>query len=143
MDHPNPMRDLARRLSIASASASEPGGDAAAAIERLGVVLSRVAGTDDFSSLLRRALRRAAAEVPALEGVKVSPHGRVEGLATSGSGQQDGAEAAEAGVAIITHLLVLLATFIGEPLTLRMVYEAWPDLSPTPLDGRNSRKADQ
>ena len=34
---------------------------------------------------------------------------------------------ADAAVAIIAHLLGLLVTFIGEPLTLRLVGEAWPD----------------
>ena len=36
---------------------------------------------------------------------------------------------AEAAVAITAHLLGLLVTFIGEPLTLRLVREAWPDAS--------------
>ena len=35
----------------------------------------------------------------------------------------------EAAVAITAHLLGLLVTFIGEPLTLRLVREAWPDAS--------------
>ena len=41
---------------------------------------------------------------------------------------------ADAPVAIIAHLLGLLMTFIGEPLTLRLVREAWPDVL---LDGQD------
>ena len=33
----------------------------------------------------------------------------------------------DAAVSIITYLLGLLVTFIGEPLTLRLVRDAWPD----------------
>ena len=32
-------------------------------------------------------------------------------------------------VAIVAHVLGLLETFVGEPFTLRLVREAWPDAS--------------
>jgi len=103
--------------------------------EKLRVSLTRFAGTDGFASLLRRALTLARAEVPELQSVKVNPDGSLEGLEQlaarewrPGSGWDGGAEAA---VAITTHLLVLLVTFIGRPLTLRLLREAWPD---APLD---------
>jgi hypothetical protein len=37
--------------------------------------------------------------------------------------------AVDAAVAITAQLLGLLVTFIGEPLTVRLVREAWPDAS--------------
>ena len=125
------MRDLARRLlavEAASQSAADPHGHEAVRVcEKLRVSLTRFAGADGFAALLRRALALARAEVPALHSVKVKPDGSLEGLeelaamrATAG---------AEAAVAITAHLLGLLVTFIGEPLTLRLVREAWPDAS--------------
>ena len=54
----------------------------------------------------------------------------------SGGGGDGGAEAV---AAIMGHLLGLLVTFIGKPLTLRLVREGWPDLS---LDEYHSSKAD-
>ena len=35
----------------------------------------------------------------------------------------------EAAVALIAHLLGLLETFVGEPFTVRLVRQAWPDAS--------------
>jgi len=33
------------------------------------------------------------------------------------------------GESVVGHLLALLVTFIGEPLTLRIVDDAWPETS--------------
>jgi hypothetical protein len=41
--------------------------------------------------------------------------------------QQEPAVAAEAAGAILATLTELLVTFIGEPLTARMLQDAWPD----------------
>jgi hypothetical protein len=44
--------------------------------------------------------------------------------------QSQKAEASEqAGIVLITHILELLVTFIGESLTLGLVRDAWPDAS--------------
>jgi hypothetical protein len=40
----------------------------------------------------------------------------------------------EAAVAIIAYLLELLVTFIGKPLTVRLVRDAWPAAELGPLD---------
>ncbi|HVK09314.1 MAG TPA: hypothetical protein VM597_11100, partial [Gemmataceae bacterium] len=42
---------------------------------------------------------------------------------------QDAGAGSEGGVEVVAHLLGLLVTFIGEPLTLRLVRDAWPDVS--------------
>ena len=122
-------RDLARRLlavEAASQSATDPPvHEAARVLENLRIALTRFAGADGFTSLLRRALALARADAPALQTVTLKPDGSLNGLdvlpvdATSGG--------PEAAVAIIAQLLGLLITFIGEPLTLRLVREAWPD----------------
>ena len=93
--------------------------------ETLRISLTRFAGADGFTSLLRRALALASAEAPALQGVKVAADGRMVGFEEMVANS----DANEAAVAITAHVLWLLVTFIGEPLTLRLVREAFPETS--------------
>ena len=93
--------------------------------EKLQISLTRFAGADGFASLLRRALALARADVPSLQTVKLKPDGSLEGLEVLAVDATNGGP--EAAVAITAHLLRLLVTFIGEPLTLRLVRDAWPD----------------
>jgi hypothetical protein len=93
--------------------------------EKLRISLTRFAGSDGFTSLLRRALTLARADDPLVETVKVKPDGSLEGLEALAVDATNGGP--EAAVAITAHLLGLLVTFIGEPLTLRLVRDAWPD----------------
>ena len=131
MDTPSSsMRDLARRLLAASQTASDPHVHEAVLVsEKLRISLTRFAGADGFASLLRRALVLASAEVPSLQSVKVGAEGRLEGFEQLAADTGTAAAGSEAAVAITAHLLGLLVTFIGEPLTLRLVREAWPDIS--------------
>lgn len=124
-------RALARRLLAASRNGTDPRvADPGLVIERLRISLSRLAGVDGFASLIRRALTLASAEIPALARVEIEATGRLKGLEQLT--MEPGADArTEATVAVTAHLLELLVTFIGEPITLRLVREAWPDL---PLD---------
>ena len=97
-------------------------------IEELRLRLIRLAGVDGFRSLLSRALTLAKAEAPSLNMAHVSADGSVEGF-----DKIEGAGAAtQAGTVLVAHLLELLVTFIGAPLTLRLVRDAWPDAS---MDG--------
>ena len=153
---PSSMRDLARRLLAASQSVSDPHVPEAVLVsDRLRTSLTRFAGADGFTSLLRRALALARAEVPSLQSVKVGADGRLEGFEQQKSGEWRVASRtrtntplllphsplttrhsplttpSEGAAAITAHLLGLLVTFIGEPLTLALVREAWPDISLT------------
>ena len=120
------MRDLARRLLAASQSASDPQVHEAVLVsDKLRISLTRFAGVDGFVSLQRRALVLARAEEPSLQSVKVGADGRLAGVEQLAADTGTGAAAA----AITAHLLGLLVTFIGEPLTLTLVREAWPDIS--------------
>ena len=101
--------------------------------EKLRLSLTRFAGAAGFASLLRRSLTLARADVPQLRDVQINPDGSLAGLEQlaarelrPGSDWDGGAEGA---VAIIAHLLGLLMTFIGLPLTLQLLREAWPDTS--------------
>ncbi len=122
MDTPSSlMRELSRRLLAASETASESQVHEAAVVsEKLRIPLTRFAGAEGFASLLRRALVLASAEVPSLQSIKVGAEGRLEGFEQLAADTGAAAEGTEAAVAITAHLLGLLATFIGEPLTLRL-----------------------
>ena len=131
------MRDLARRLVEASSPASDPHvPEAVLVCERLRIALTKFAGVDGFASLMRRALMLARADVPSLQTVKIGTDGRLEGFEQLNAETGSGAVMSDAAVAITAHLLGLLVTFIGKPLTLTLVREAWPD---TPPDDSNSR----
>ena len=144
MDLPSPsMRGLARRLVAASRTSSNPHVHEAVLVsDRLRTSLARFAGLDGFTSLLRRALVLAREEVPVLQSVKVGGDGRLVGLEQldvetgTSAARAGGAPGDGAAVAITAHLLGLLVTFVGEPFTLRLVREAWPDAS---LDEWHSR----
>ena len=138
MDTPSSsIRDVARRLLAASQTASGSHVDeAVVVIEKLRLTLTKFAGADGFASLLRRALVLASADVPSLQIVKIGRDGRLEGFEQIVADKAAGGAGGEAAVAITAHLLGLLVTFIGEPLTLRLVRAAWPD---TLLDAEHSR----
>lgn len=102
-----------------------PAGEARRVFEKLRVSLSRFAGPDGFIALARRSLALARSDNPLLGAVSINRDGLLEGFeqATAGAGIDE----ADAGIAIIGHFLDLLVTFVGEPITVRLVREAWPD----------------
>jgi len=125
------MRDLARRLL--AVEASHPTAphqhlyEAVRVCGKLRLSLTRIVGADGFASLLRRSLALARAEAPSLNRITVMPDCSMDGLEALAAGEADGG--VEATAALAAHLLGLLETFIGEPLTLRLVHESWPDAS--------------
>ena len=126
------MRALAQQLMIfegrPQGATEDPADEAARVFERLRVALARFAGSDGFTSLVQRALALARADEPSLRQLSVRADGSLEGLEqVSGN----------AVLALIAQFLGLLVTFVGEPLTLRFVSEAWPDAS---LDDRHEDK---
>ncbi len=137
------IQDLARRLlafEAAHDNSSDEGVDVAVqVIEELRLRLVRLAGVDGFRSLLSRALTLAKAEVPSLNMVHVRADGSVEGFDGIEQSQEAGA-AGQAGIVLVTHLLELLVTFIGAPLTLSLVRDKWPDASMDGADLRTEEK---
>jgi hypothetical protein len=125
------MRDLARRLvAVEAASQSATGAhvhEAVRVCDKLRISLTRIAGSDGFTALLGRALALAREDFPSLQPVKLKPNCSAEELGLLAVDATDAGP--EAAIAIITHLLVLLETFIGKFLTLRLVRDAWPDAS--------------
>ena len=135
------IEDLARRLLALEAgrNSSAARADAAAqVIEELRLHLIKLAGVAGFRSLLSRALTLAKAEAPSLHIVQIREDGSVEGF--DSRELEVGAVAGQAGIVLVANLLELLVTFIGTPLTLRLVRDAWPDAS---IDGADLRTEEQ
>ena len=87
--------------------------------------LITLAGVEGFRSLLSRALSLAKAQVPSLAAVQVNADGSLTGW-DSVESQQHLNEAGVCAEILLTQLLELLITFIGQALTLRLVMDTWP-----------------
>jgi len=117
-------------LLTASQTASDPHAHEAVLVsETLRIAVTRFAGVDGFAALLRRALALAREDLPSLQEIEIGADGRMQGFESLDANTGTGARGREAAVALTAHLLGLLVTFVGEPLMLRLVREAWPDLS--------------
>jgi len=92
--------------------------------EKLREALTRLAGAEGFTALMRRALALARLDVLALEHVTLGADGCFVGLENAVSGNGN---AANAGTEITSQFLWLLVTFVGEPLSIQLVREIWPD----------------
>lgn len=126
------VRDFARRLvAVEATDAGAPGAEGRVC-ERLRGPLARLAGVAGFRSLLSRAVALARAEVPALAAVEVRTDGTLDGLDSTGP---------EPGVVVVAQLIGLLVTFIGEPLTLTLVRDAWPGATLTGIDSESGERA--
>src|SRR5688500_14017195 len=117
-------RDMARRLlAYEAAHPHRPDGEANSAVrvlEQLRGRLTKLMGAVGFSTLLSRALSLAKDEVPSLEAVQVRADGSLEGFDRDGQGQ-DAETITNRDVVLVAHLLGLLVTFVGAPLTMRLL----------------------
>src|SRR5450755_1994289 len=136
------IQNLARRLialESARASSDEAVGEAVRACEKLRAPLAKLAGVAGFRSLMTRAKALAMVEAPWLESVRVKADGSLEGF-DAARPHQGAVPGGEVGVVVVAQLLGLLVTFIGEPLTLRFVRDAWPDASVTGMDAGSGER---
>jgi hypothetical protein len=90
--------------------------------------LTRLAGRDGFAALLARSLALARLECPLLNRITIKPDGSLDGFEQLAA--DEARAGAEAAVALTAHLFGLLVTFIGKPLTVRLIRESWPEISP-------------
>jgi hypothetical protein len=124
-----PTQNLARRL-IALEAAHDPSdglvGAAVRTCEKLRAMLAKLAGAAGFRSLMARAKALATVEIPWLDSVQVRADGALEGF-DAASRQHGAVEGGEAAAVVVAHLLGLLVVFIGEPLTVQLLRDAWPD----------------
>ena len=133
MDSPSvSIRVWAQRLlasEAANKSASAIGPDELLRVsEKLRIALTQFVGADGVAALMRRALALTRRDNLSLQTASVTPEGRLE---RNVEYAVDVKADAEAAVAVTAHLLTLLVTFIGEPLTLRLLRDVWPDESKT------------
>jgi hypothetical protein len=134
---PPSIRGLAGQLIAIEAGSNKPPAaeEVVRVVEKLRVPLIKFAGVVGFRSLLSRALALANAEVPSLKVLHVLSDGKLERVGELAQSQD--AEALENGATVlVAHLLGLLVTFIGQPITLRLVQDAWPDASIDAMDLR-------
>jgi hypothetical protein len=87
--------------------------------------LSMLIGKAGFQSLLNRALTMARPASSWLRAVHVAADGVLSMPEPSALSAR---QVAEGGVDLIAALLDLLIAFIGEPLTWRLMHDAWPNL---------------
>jgi hypothetical protein len=131
------MRSIARRLMAYETSGAESSDtetpDGFPVFERLRPHLATLMGNAGFRGLLSRALALANEEVRWLRAVHVKSDGTLEGLPEL-QAQLAPAQFAEGRTVLLAQLLGLLVAFIGEALTVRLVHEAWPDLSHSELN---------
>lgn len=125
------MRDFAGRLIAHEAREAGTQGtprEVFPVVEKLRPHLTTLMGNGGYRALLLRSLALATSEIPTMQAARVAADGRLEGF----DGLQAGLDhegAAEGRVIVVSRLIELLVTFIGEKLTLQMVREIWPKLS--------------
>lgn len=125
------MRNFAARLTAHETSkpkSSETETPAAfQTFERLRPHLAELVGTSGYRSLLSRALALSNDEVRWLRAVHVKADGSLEKMGDL-QARLDPKEFIEGAEVLLAQLLGLLATFIGEILTLRLVRDIWPEV---------------
>ncbi len=124
------LRELAEKLLLAEGDTGDGIRDLAAVrvCGKLGVLLTKLAGKAGYHSLLSRAVALARVGSSDLNAVHVLPDGSLAGLSVAIE-DMDPAERTRCQVALVAQLLGLLRTFIGTPLTLQLVKEAWPAIT--------------
>lgn len=126
------IHELAQQLiSLEKSRLDVPKSDLDAAIkvcERLSKPFSRLAGPAGYASFLSRSLALAKLELPGIGKLGIGKDGSLI-RCNPPSQQQSDVEDTATGLVLIRTLLGLLVTFIGEPLTLTVLLDAWPDES--------------
>ena len=123
------MRNLARQLIAQEHDANDPNPARAAfrVCDKLRKSLSVLTGVRGFAALSARALSQAGEHVPWLrELLVVDANGAVVPPSPEAEAKITARDCAKGGLALVDNLLALLATFIGETLTLRLVQQVWP-----------------
>jgi len=136
------MRKFAKRLMDHEAFESRSSKTIKSAFrvsDKLRPYLSTLMGTGGFRALLSRALTLAAEEVSWLRNVQVNADGSLGGLEEAHS-KMGSDQFFEGRVVLLAQLLGLMAAFIGEILTLRLVHEVWPTVPLNDLDFEDKGK---
>jgi hypothetical protein len=126
------LRQVAVRVLVHRAGPDADAASLAAAVRRsfdeLAAVLAPLIGQIGIDALAGRAVHLAQREYPWLANTRDSKY--TDGPLTHviiSLQQQDDALATDAAAAVLATFAQLLVTMIGEPLTARLMREAWPD----------------
>lgn len=115
---PLAISEIARKLVVSASTVADSvdGGihPSLRACEKLRPSLTRLSGTAGYFSLFSRALTLARRQAPALEAVRVGPDGQLEKLNGPSQDRQIDKAATAEGVILMSELLGLLVTTIGE-----------------------------
>ena len=96
--------------------------------ERFAEQLTPLIGDAGVAAICARSLHLTQRNIPGLAPVRPSAQGDAPfALLQRSLEQQEPAAATEAAVALLATVGELLASFIGESLTTRLLREAWPD----------------
>ena len=98
-------------------------------VEKLRPQLEDLMGETGFRALLMNACAYSKDEVPWLGEARLNPDGSFEGFAPS-SAEIDAKELSHGGAVVLAWFLGLLMASVGELLTIQLVLEVWPELSP-------------
>ena len=149
------MLDLVRRLLTHEAAESQDQDSLIEAAERvseeLRAHLSKRIGQEGFRTILARSLVLTTAQFPHLSAVRVGADGTLIGLRGAISHAQEAQDkeaqdkeaqgvTIEGAVALVAQLLVLLISFIGEDLTLRLLSAVQPEFAWDDVTGRENEK---
>jgi hypothetical protein len=121
------IRDWARKLIASEADADSTAAQTELATlrvyERLRLQFHAPVGVDAFQALASRALSVAKSQFPGLHAVSVTANGDLRGL-----GEMESAlnlsEDSEVGIILITQMLRLFITLLGEAATVRLIENA-------------------
>jgi len=127
MLQPPMIRDWARKLIASEAYADSTTAQTELAAlrvyERLRLQFRAPVGVDAFQALASRALSVAKSQFPGLCAVRVTANGHLRGL-----GEMESAlnlsEDSEVGIILITQMLRLFITLLGEAATVRLIEDA-------------------
>ena len=132
------LRELALRMLAHRTAPDRPAGAEAiaAAVDRayedLARVVAPIIGDIGVNALTDRALHLAEDEYTWLRPARERTPAEGGFAHVSGALKaQDAAVATEAAATVFARFLGLLATFIGEPLAMRLARQAWPDALPS------------
>jgi len=121
-------RLLAREAEI-GAAAPEVAAAARRLYERLAQQLTPLVGAEGVGAVCARSVHLVQRKFPWVGSVRTSDRLANQKFTAvqQSMEQQEPAVAREAAVAVLATVAELLASFIGEGLTIRLLREAWPD----------------
>jgi hypothetical protein len=114
-------------MSLLGSAVLRPVAMSVLAYDDLALVLITLIGSAGVEALTTRASHLALGHYPEWAESDKRESDQPFGRVSSWLQVQDSARATEAATAMLSTLGALLVTFIGEPLTMRLLRKAWPE----------------